>query len=125
MYKIINLFLILILAFFCLDVQAALAHAPHDVISQIAISPTYTQTLIAGTQKGLFKTEDGGESWVELAGKAYGGSGYIEAIAISPNYKSDKTFMITVIGLWTKNLYSSFSILHSPFSIPLTTTILP
>jgi len=24
-----------------------------------------------------------------------------------------------------KNLYSSFSILHSPFSIPLTTTILP
>ncbi len=68
MYKIINLFLILIFAFFCLDVQAALAHAPHDVISQVAISPTYAQTLTLFiiVRGSLFKLTNGGDNWQRI-----------------------------------------------------------
>ncbi len=67
---------------------------------KFAISPSYQvdQTVFAGTAEGLFETKDGGKNWAKLAGTAYGGDSYIEAIAISPNYQSDRTFIVSVRG---------------------------
>jgi len=67
---------------------------------ELAISPYYKvdKTVIAGTVGGLFKTTDGGKNWIKLAGSTYGNDGYIKAIAISPNYQSDQTFVINVEG---------------------------
>lgn len=80
------------------SVNSGLGFIDRDV--ELSISPNYEadKTLLAGTQYGLFKTTNGGVNWEKLAGSAYGGDGYIEAIAISPNYKSDQTFVVSVRG---------------------------
>ena len=67
---------------------------------ELAISPYYSQdhTVFAGTADGLFKTEDSGRSWQKLSDTVYGESGTIVAVAISPNYKSDQTLLISVKG---------------------------
>jgi photosystem II stability/assembly factor-like uncharacterized protein len=67
---------------------------------RLAISPNYKKDKIvfAGTGEGLYKTIDGGKSWQKLEGSAFGGNGYIQAIAISPNYQNDRTLIITVKG---------------------------
>ncbi|NET31591.1 MAG: sialidase [Cyanothece sp. SIO1E1] len=68
---------------------------------QLVISPHYKfdQTLIVGTEGGLFKTTDGGQNWVKLFIFADDDKeSYITAIAMSPNYKNDHTFIVTVKG---------------------------
>ena len=54
--------------FFCLDVHAAFAHAPHDVISQVAISSSYAQTLTLFiiVRGSLFKSTNGGHNWKRI-----------------------------------------------------------
>jgi photosystem II stability/assembly factor-like uncharacterized protein len=66
----------------------------------LAISPSYKTdgTVLAGTERGLFITENKGKSWRKLSKKTYGEDASIEAIAISPNYEKDKTFIISVEG---------------------------
>ncbi|MEM6252372.1 MAG: YCF48-related protein [Cyanobacteria bacterium P01_D01_bin.156] len=46
----------------------ALAHRPHDVVTQIKLSPVYSQdqTAYALVRGNLFKTEDGGDNWRRL-----------------------------------------------------------
>ncbi|MGL4881997.1 MAG: WD40/YVTN/BNR-like repeat-containing protein, partial [Waterburya sp.] len=63
-------------------------------------SPNYQtdKTVLAGTSQGLLISQDAGTSWRKLPGTAYGGDSYIENIAISPNYQSDSTFLISVRG---------------------------
>jgi photosystem II stability/assembly factor-like uncharacterized protein len=72
--------------------------------SKLAISPNYKvdQTVFAGTTAGLFVTRDGGQSWSKLARSTE--NDYIEAVAISPNYQSERTVMISVRG---KGLFKS------------------
>jgi photosystem II stability/assembly factor-like uncharacterized protein len=62
--------------------------------SKLAISPNYKidQTVFAGTTTGLFVTRDGGQSWNKLT------KDYVEAVAISPNYQSDRTTIISARG---------------------------
>ena len=66
--KIINILFIFIFAFFCINVHTALAHAPHDVISQVQISPTYILdlTLFIIVRGNLFKSTDGGYNWKRI-----------------------------------------------------------
>ncbi|MDJ1180368.1 YCF48-related protein [Roseofilum sp. BLCC_M91] len=47
----------------------ALAHRPHDVVSQVRISPTYDrdQTLFILVRDNLFKSTDGGFYWQRLS----------------------------------------------------------
>lgn len=73
---------------------------------RLAISPNYKvdKTVFVGTERGLFKTINGGSSWVKLLGNAYGGDGYVETIAISPNYQNDQTLIMSVKG---KGLFKS------------------
>ena len=67
---------------------------------KLAISPSYKvdQTVFAGTTAGLFVTRDGGTSWRKLAGTADGDDGYVEAVAISPNYQNDRTLIMSIRG---------------------------
>lgn len=73
---------------------------------RLAISPNYKvdKTVFVGTERGLFKTINGGSAWVKLLGNAYGGDGYVQTIAISPNYQNDQTLIISVKG---KGLFKS------------------
>ena len=60
------IFLLLCISFFNTD--SLFAHVPHDDIYQLEISPTYShdKTLFIIVRKNLFKSEDGGKSWVRL-----------------------------------------------------------
>lgn len=73
---------------------------------RLAISPNYKvdKTVFVGTERGLFKTINRGSNWVKLLGNAYGGDGYVETIAISPNYQNDQELIISVKG---KGLFKS------------------
>jgi photosystem II stability/assembly factor-like uncharacterized protein len=66
----------------------------------LAISPDYKVdgTVLAGTKEGLFITKNRGESWTKLEGKAYGEESFVEAIALSPNYQQDRTFIVSIKG---------------------------
>lgn len=58
----------LILALFCLTAQPALAHRPHDVVTQVDLSPKYQQdqALFIIVRGNLFKSVDGGYSWQRI-----------------------------------------------------------
>lgn len=66
--KVTVLGLLLTLAFFAMDVKAALAHYPHDDIFAVEISPDYQQdkTLFINVRGNIFKSEDGGDSWQRI-----------------------------------------------------------
>jgi photosystem II stability/assembly factor-like uncharacterized protein len=70
-------------------------------IIRLAISPNYGTdgTLVAGTNKGIFKSIDQGKRWIKLVRTPFDEDSYIEAIAISPNYQFDQTFMVSVRGI--------------------------
>lgn len=73
---------------------------------RFAISPNYKadQTLFAGTAGGVFTTTDGGKNWQQLVNTSYGDDGYIEGIALSPDFASDRTLIVSVRG---KGLFKS------------------
>jgi len=66
--KLINAILAFIFAFFLLAVPPTFAHTPHDVISQIAISPNYQQdqTAFVIVRGNLMKSTDGGQHWQRI-----------------------------------------------------------
>jgi photosystem II stability/assembly factor-like uncharacterized protein len=49
--------------------EAAYAHRPHDVVSQVVVSPTYNQdqTVYILVRSSLFRSQDGGETWQRLS----------------------------------------------------------
>jgi len=73
---------------------------------KLAFSPNYAadHTLFIGGTAGLFRTVDNFKTWHKISGYAKGVDGYIEELAISPNFKNDKTFLMTVRG---KGLFKS------------------
>jgi photosystem II stability/assembly factor-like uncharacterized protein len=75
-------------------------------ISMLAISSNYSSdgTVFAGTDSGVFVTRDGGVTWTELTAAPMSTSTDVEAIAVSPNYASDQTVLVSVLG---RGLYRS------------------
>ena len=75
-------------------------------VTNLAISPEYEVdgTVFAGTTQGILKTCDRGKSWIELDNKVFGEDYYVEAIAISPSYKIDRTLLVSIRG---KGLFKS------------------
>ncbi|MDJ0688479.1 MAG: YCF48-related protein [Xenococcaceae cyanobacterium MO_188.B32] len=80
-----------------------------EVPVRLAISPNYEvdRTVFVGTAGGVFVTTDRGESWQQLVNTGYGDDGYIEGIALSPDFSSDRakpgseadrTLMVSVRG---------------------------
>ena len=63
-----------------------------------AISPNFANdgTIFAGASDGLFKSEDGGESWDEVPDFM---DRFIMALALSPDYAADPTLLVSVKGL--------------------------
>jgi photosystem II stability/assembly factor-like uncharacterized protein len=74
--RILSCTVIAIVALFIFGSPAALAHRPHDVISQIEISPDFDtdKTVYTIVRNNLYKSTDGGENWVrEIEGLDYEG----------------------------------------------------
>lgn len=67
-FEVIGIFLLFITAFFFLNVKAAFAHAPHDDVEHVEISPTYDQdqVLLIIVRGSLLKSTDGGASWQRI-----------------------------------------------------------
>ncbi|MDJ0632044.1 MAG: hypothetical protein QNJ34_02525 [Xenococcaceae cyanobacterium MO_188.B29] len=73
---------------------------------KLAISSSYriNKTIFVGTAGGVFKTTNGGQNWQQLVDTGYGDDGYIEGIALSPDFLKDGTLMVSVRG---KGLFKS------------------
>jgi hypothetical protein len=54
--------------------------------------------IFAATARGLFKTEDGGSSWAKVGNISAIQEGYIESLALSPDYIQDRTLIVSVRG---------------------------
>jgi photosystem II stability/assembly factor-like uncharacterized protein len=67
---------------------------------KLAISPDYENdnVIFAGTGEGLFKTVDGGSNWEPASDNPIITDGVILGVAISPDYKNDKTVITSVHG---------------------------
>jgi photosystem II stability/assembly factor-like uncharacterized protein len=96
-WKNLSYFLLVALTFFCFDVNAALAHRPHDVVSQVEISPTYAQeqTLFIIVRNNLFKSTNGGNSWTRIV-KGLDNHFDFTSLVILP--KSQKTLLVSSLG---------------------------
>ena len=83
--KNICIFFSVILLFFCLNLQAPLAHRPHDVIEKVELSPNYAsdRTLFIVVRGNIFKSNDGGETWQRLV-KGLDNKFYLSYLAMSP-----------------------------------------
>ena len=53
-------------------------------VRSIAIDPRHTTTVYVGTERGFFRSRNGGESWTAPAGHAAPAAGYSWALAIHP-----------------------------------------
>jgi photosystem II stability/assembly factor-like uncharacterized protein len=95
--KNLSYFLLVALTFFCFNVNAALAHRPHDVVSQVEISPTYDQdrTLFIIVRSNLFKSTDGGNSWKRIV-KGLDNHFDFTSLVIFPENK--KTLFVSSLG---------------------------
>lgn len=67
----------------------------------LATSPNYATEplLLAGTPAGLWASTDDGKIWISLGGATRVADGIIEAVAISPDFASDRTILASVRGI--------------------------
>ena len=74
--------------------------------SMLAISPNYRVdgTVFAATESGLFVSRNRGSGWTELSASPLSTSSQIATVAVSPNYATDRTVLVSVLG---KGLYRS------------------
>ncbi len=95
--KRLFIFILLALTFLVVDAPAALAHRPHDVIEQIALSPTYDldKTIFIFARGNLFKSTDGGTSWQRIV-QGLDNVGELSALSISPQTK--QTLFLSALG---------------------------
>ena len=74
-------------------------------VIDLAVSPAFGQdeTLFATTRRqGLFRSTDGGRSWLQLTGRYYEPQGYVEPpgdVVLSPTYAQDHTLFVAHDGL--------------------------
>lgn len=80
-------------------VSAVLAENP-DAQATIAISPDYDadKTVFVGTVDGLFQSDDAGMSWHKPLHPTAIEIGYVRAIAFSPNFREDRTVLVSIKG---------------------------
>lgn len=73
----------------------------------LAVTPSYAtdRTVFAGTDRGLYKSQDQGVTWAQVISTSSDvNGGYIETIAVSPEYQNDNMILLSVLG---KGLYRS------------------
>jgi len=84
-----NLILLIIATVFCLWSNAAFAHRPHDVISQVEVSPDFQtdNTVYILVRNNFYKSSDGGSNWKRLIqGLDY--TGELSSLSLSPLNKN-------------------------------------
>jgi photosystem II stability/assembly factor-like uncharacterized protein len=61
-------FIAISLTVFLVSVPRSLAHDPHDIVTEVAISPTYERdrTVFINVRRNIFKSTDGGNSWQRI-----------------------------------------------------------
>lgn len=66
----------------------AQAHSPHDVVSDVELSPEFRQdrTAYAIVREYLLRSDDGGDTWVRLV-RGLDNQGQLSAVEISPTNK--------------------------------------
>jgi photosystem II stability/assembly factor-like uncharacterized protein len=81
-------FILISLIVFLVKVPTAVAHDPHDVVSQVAISPTYHQdkTVFIIVRRNLFKSTNGGLSWQRIV-KGLDNQVNLSSLAVAPQTK--------------------------------------
>ncbi len=91
-------YLLLLSFIFCFgNVQAALAHTPHDDIYQVELSPTYDQdeTLYIIVRGIYLKSTDGGQSWKRIV---RGLDNINNLAALSTYAQTNKTLFLSSFG---------------------------
>lgn len=74
--------------------------------AKLAFSTNYAKDhiiFIAG-EKGLFRSKDGFSTWHKISNLTRGVDGWVQELAVSPDFKNDKTIIISVKG---KGLFKS------------------
>lgn len=95
--KVAFCLLLLIFVVFGIQVDAVLAHSPHDDIFDVEVSPTYQQdqTLFIIVRGNLLKSEDGGLSWKRSL-NGLDQKSRLYSLAISS--QSKKTLFVSSLG---------------------------
>jgi photosystem II stability/assembly factor-like uncharacterized protein len=98
-----NLILLLIATIFCLWSLPAFAHRPHDVISQVEVSPDFEtdNTVYILVRNNFYKSIDGGNNWTRLI-KGLDFKGELSALSLSPLDKN-----ILYLGSRSDGIYKS------------------
>ena len=68
----------------------------NGAVLDIAVSPNWgsDHLALAGLWQGVWLTTDAGATWQQLEGfNPSGGPGFVSAVAISPNFAADRTFL--------------------------------
>ena len=94
------------------DLPSAYAQEqPEDIVSiwkeiKLLLSPDYAddKTVFSGSPEGLFKSSDGGESWVRVGQDSPAYNGVVIGMGISPCFGDDGTMIVSVKG---KGLFKS------------------
>ncbi len=73
----------------------------------IAVSPEFAtdRLVFVGTNNGIFRSSDGGDSWNLLPYKNIGAATVIQQIEFSPNFAEDRLAFVTVRGEGLYRLY--------------------
>ncbi|NJL38807.1 MAG: glycosyl hydrolase [Leptolyngbyaceae cyanobacterium SM1_4_3] len=89
--RILSLLFLTIVCVLCLNCQVVLAHRPHDVVTRVELSPTFSQdqTLYIIVRNNLFKSVNRGDSWARLT-NGLDTHGELQSLAIS---NSDKKIL--------------------------------
>ena len=101
--KGICVFFLSIFTFCLFDVDAALAHSPHDVVIEVETSPRYDQDRTAyfllnsylPVWGNLFKSKDGGNSWKRIE-KGLDNQHKLFSLAVSP--QSPEILFVSTLG---------------------------
>ena len=69
-------------------------------VSEISIAPDASNVVFLGTDKGVFRSEDGGDTWNDVTASIFSTVGNtnrnIQTIAISPNFTIDHTVFLNI-----------------------------
>ncbi|MDJ0687953.1 MAG: hypothetical protein QNJ41_05555 [Xenococcaceae cyanobacterium MO_188.B32] len=101
--KNIGIFFLSMLTFCFFNVDAALAHGPHDVVIEVELSPDYDRDQTAyylldsylPVWGNLFKSEDGGDSWKKIEN---GLDNRHELVSLAVSSQSKQILFISSLG---------------------------
>ncbi|NEO30174.1 MAG: sialidase [Symploca sp. SIO3C6] len=96
-FEVISIFLLFITTFLFLDVKAVFAHAPHDDVECVEISPTYDQDQVLSiiVRGSLLKSTNGGSSWQRIV-KGLDNQARLSSLSISA--QNNKIIFLSSLG---------------------------